>query len=120
MGLQIDPGPLQQYALRYQMTTTIFDAFLVSFLIGFVSLIRYFLKKRKRPNLNPSKLWYVPKVIGMGLLVVNFMHFVVQGALVNRLAEGNLGFFILATLIGLGLLYWGYRVIWKPLVPKAA
>src|SRR5437016_13901490 len=101
--MQINSAPLRQYALAYHTTSTFVDTLIVSFWIGVITLIRYFVRKKKKPNLHPSNLWYVPKVIGMALLVVNFMHFVFEGAVVNKLSEqGSFGFFILSTLIGAG------------------
>jgi hypothetical protein len=117
--MQVDPGPLQSYALSYHISSIIVDTLIFSFWIAGVTLVRYFVRKRNKPNLHPSNLWYVPKIIGMGLMVVNFIHLVFEGAVVNKLSEnGNFVFVILSTLIGAGLLYWGYRVIWKRVIPR--
>jgi len=58
--------------------------------------------------------WYALKVIGMLFVILNCYAFIYRMSIV-RLATGNYGFLVAILLVDAGLLYWAYRVIWRPI-----
>lgn len=113
--MQIDSDTLKQGAAWYDAYSTSFDIAINVAILAAISVIRYFVGKRPL-NPSPSGLWYVPKVIGMlFFFFMGALHFVAEGFKVMGLTEGSPAYLFVTIPAAVGVLYWAYRVIWRPI-----
>ncbi len=62
--------------------------------------------------------WIVLKVLGMLFVGLNCLNSIQKMSMVSSIT-GNYLFLVATLLFYAGLLYWAYRVIWKPIKAKA-
>lgn len=87
-------------------------------LLGAATAIRYIIRKgKKMSNPQPSPLWYIPKVVGM--VIVYFWGpclFFAEGVYLDMVRKSLLPIWMMIFLgLGLGIFFWGYRVVWRPI-----
>jgi protein-S-isoprenylcysteine O-methyltransferase Ste14 len=118
LSVQIpDSETLRQGAAGYHIYGSLFDLIVMTAILTIITIVRYFVGKK--PNSNPSRFWYVPKIVGMlFILIFGCAHFMAEGAFVEKVS-GSPAWLVFMTGAALAVLYWAYRVIWKPIVPKA-
>lgn len=87
-------------------------------LLGAMTAIRYIARKRRKmSNPRPSPLWYIPKVAGM--VIIYFLGpglFFAEGAYLDMVRNSPLPIWMMIFFgLGVGIFFWGYRVIWRPI-----
>ncbi len=63
-------------------------------------------------------VWMILKVLGMLFVCLTCLASIHRMSMVSSLT-GNYWFLVATLLVDAGLLYWAYRVIWKPIKAKA-
>lgn len=111
-----DNSTLVSGATGYRVAVTLYDMVILSILLGIVSTVRHFVGRK--PNPSPSGWWYVPKIVGMVFVLLSVVEIFRGGFIVSGF--GSSIFLVVTIPAALGGLYWGYRVIWKPLYRQVA
>jgi len=62
-------------------------------------------------------IWTVLKLLGMAFVILSCIDFIHRMALVGSIT-GHYQLLVLIIFVDLGLTYWAYRVIWRPIKPR--